>query len=145
MIVATPRPGSPSKRAYAPHSSISLDAFERLPSLSLSRWIWKPALRIPSGRTRGRAKHDRPSAVWASTRNRSHIGALQNHLWPVSSYSPAPAIGVAAVVFARTSEPPCFSVIAIPQSALGFSLRGLSSGSYVGLVSRATHSSASSG
>ena len=43
------------------------------------------------------------------------MGAEQNHLCPVSRYSPAPA-GTARVVFARTSEPPCFSVMAIPAS-----------------------------
>jgi hypothetical protein len=37
MIVATPRPSSPTICAEAPRSSISLDAFERLPSLSLRR------------------------------------------------------------------------------------------------------------
>ena len=44
-------------------------------------------MRVPSGRKRGSAKHERPSSVWARTRNRSHIGAEQNHLWPVISYS----------------------------------------------------------
>ena len=47
--------------------------------------------------------------------NRSPIGAEVNHLCPVSRYSPAPA-GTARVVFARTSEPPCFSVIDMPAS-----------------------------
>ena len=50
----------------------------------------------------------------------SDIGAEQNHLWPVSSYSapaPPPLSARAKVVFARTSEPPCFSVIAIPAIA----------------------------
>ncbi len=122
MIVGTPRPGSPTSRAQAPCSSISLEALERLPSLSFRRWRWK-ALRVPSGRIRGSAKQPMPSSVWASTRNRSHIGAEQNHLCPVSSYSspgpPAPPpSGRATVVLARTSEPPCFSVIAMPHSAL---------------------------
>ena len=51
----------PRRRAApsAPSSSISLDAFERSPSLSLSRSMRKP-LREPSGSTRGRRKHDRP-------------------------------------------------------------------------------------
>ena len=90
MIVGTPRPSSPTMRAQAPSSSISLDAFERLPSLSLSRWMWM-RLRSPSGVQRGRRKQDRPPSACASTRNMSHIGAEQNHLWPVSSYSaPAP-------------------------------------------------------
>ena len=83
MIVGTPRPGSPTIRAQAPWSSSSLDAFERLPSLSFSRCRRKPSLRAPSGRTRGSAKQLSPSPVWARTRKRSHIGAEQNHLCPV--------------------------------------------------------------
>ena len=43
----------------APSNSTSHDAFERLPSLSFSR-CRRTALRVPSGRTRGRKKHDRP-------------------------------------------------------------------------------------
>ena len=42
---------------------------------------------MPSGSTRGSRKHDSPPSACASTRNASHIGAEQNHLWPVSSYS----------------------------------------------------------
>jgi hypothetical protein len=52
-----------------------------------------------------------------------------NHLWPVTSYSvpgPPPFSARAVVVFARTSEPPCFSVIAIPQSAPALSGAGRS-------------------
>ena len=71
---------------------------------------------------RQREAGDALAAACARTRNRSHIGAEQNHLWPVSSYSPSAAArsGRATVVFARTSEPPCFSVIAMPHSALAF-------------------------
>ena len=61
-----------------------------------------------------------PESVWARTRKASHIGAEQNHLWPTSSYSAPGRRRSAAsptVVLARTSEPPCFSVIAIPQRA----------------------------
>ena len=39
MIVGTPRPSSPTIRAQAPRNSTSLDALERLPSLSLRRWM----------------------------------------------------------------------------------------------------------
>ena len=57
---------------------------------------------------------------------------------------PPPPTATATVVFARTSEPPCFSVIAIPHSAL--CLPGVvRSGSYEVAVSRGTHSAASSG
>ena len=53
-------------------------------------------------------------------------------MWPTRRYSPSPT-GVAVVVFARTSEPPCFSVIAIPQKAPSIAVR------------RGSHSAASSG
>ena len=47
------------------------------------------------------------------------MGAEQNHLCPVSRWAPGPSPGAgsARVVFARTSEPPCFSVIAMPASS----------------------------
>ena len=88
--------------------------------------MWK-RLRSPSGVQRGSRKQEIPPSAWARTRNASHIGAEQNHLWPVSSYSapgPPAAIGTATVVFARTSEPPCFSVIAIPHRAPALSGAG---------------------
>ena len=97
MIVGTPRPSSPTCAAQAPSNSISLEALERLPSLSLSRWMWK-RLRSPSGVQRGTGSRRCPPSVWARTRKASHIGAEQNHLWPVSSYSapgPPPFSGVA--------------------------------------------------
>ena len=109
MIVATPRPSSPSSRAGAARNSTSDDGSERVPSLSLRRWNSIPG-------PRSSTKHDRPAGAWASTRKTSHGGYEQNHLWPVSSHQPSPT-GSARVVFARTSEPPCFSVIAIPHSA----------------------------
>ena len=110
MIVATPRPSSPSRRAAArAELDLGLDGSERVPSLSLRRWNSIPG-------PRSSTKQDRPAGAWASTRNTSHGGYEQNHLWPVSSHQPSPA-GSARVVFARTSEPPCFSVIAIPHSA----------------------------
>ncbi len=81
---------------------------------------------------RGSRKHDRPPSACASTRKTSLIGAEQNHLWPVSSYSapaPPPLMARATVVLARTSEPPCFSVIAIPEIAEPFSAAGTERGS----------------
>ncbi len=83
MIVATPRPSSPTSQPSAPSYSTSLDALDLLPSLSLSR-CRKKALRVPSGSTRGTRKQDRPPGAWARVRNRSDIGAEVNHLWPVS-------------------------------------------------------------
>jgi hypothetical protein len=49
------------------------------------------------------------------------------------------------VVLARTSEPPCFSVIAMPQRAPFFSGAGIIRRSYTFEVSRGTHCRASSG
>ena len=48
--------------------------------------MWK-RLRSPSGVKRGSRKHERPPSACARTRNASHIGAEQNHLCPVISYS----------------------------------------------------------
>jgi hypothetical protein len=79
MMVATPRPSSPSRRAHVWSSSISADAFDLLPSLSLSRWM-RNVLGVPSGSTLATTKQVSPAGAWASTRNTSHIGAEQNHL-----------------------------------------------------------------
>ena len=79
----------------------------------------------------------------ARTRKASLIGAEQNHLCPVSRYPPS--AGSARVVLARTSEPPCFSVIAIPTSALFFCAAGKRRGSYSPLATRGSHSRASAG
>lgn len=114
MMVRTPLPSSPTSQATVASNSGSLLALERLPSLSLRRWMRK-VLRLPSGRTRGTRKQESPPGAWASTRNRSFMGALVNHLWPRSSQVPSPC-SVAVVVLARTSVPPCFSVIPIPAS-----------------------------
>ena len=77
MIVCTPRPSSPTICAQAPRNSTSLEALERLPSLSLRRWMWK-RLRSPSGVKRGIRKQEMPPSVCARTRKASHIGAEQN-------------------------------------------------------------------
>ena len=61
-------------------------------------------------------------AICASIRKASHIGADMNHLWPVSRYSPSPA-GSADVVLARTSVPPCFSVMPMPMVTPAFAHR----------------------
>jgi hypothetical protein len=106
------------------------------------------ALRVPSGSQRGTAKHDRPPGAWASIRNRSLMGAEQNHLCPTSRYSspgPPPLVGIARVVLARTSEPPCFSVMAMPAMAPCLPTTGMGDRSYVREVSLGSHTAASSG
>ena len=116
MIVRTPRPSSPRRWASVPVSSSSLDALDRLPSLSLSRTT-SIRLRVPSSSTRGTTKHVIPPSACASTRKTSFIGAEVNHLWPSRRYHPSSVVGVARVWLARTSEPPCFSVMPIPANA----------------------------
>ena len=71
-------------------------------------------LRLPSGRIRGSRKQLSPLGACASTRKMSHIGAEVNHSVADQGVA-AVAVGVASVVPARTSEPPCFSVIDMPR------------------------------
>src|SRR5262249_34568571 len=123
MMVVTPRPSSPARRAQARADFASLDAVERLPILSFKRWI-KKLFFAPSGFQRGRRKQVNPFGVCAKTRKASHMGAEQNHLCPVIRYSPAAPAGSATVVLARTSEPPCFSVMAMPINSPDFSEGG---------------------
>ncbi len=144
MIVRTPRPSSPTSVPHVSNISISLDAFDRSPSLSFRRWI-RMGFRVPSGRQRGTKKQLRPPGATASIRNPSDIGAEQNHLWPVMRCSPPFPVGVAVVVFARTSEPPCFSVIAMPKVTPALPSTGRFAGSYVREVMRGSHSAARSG
>ena len=84
---------------------------------------------------RSTRKQERPAGACASTRNASLIGAEQNHLWPsMIQISPSAR---AVVSFARTSEPPCRSVIAIPQSASPLVRRGIHSSARSGCARRA--------
>ena len=105
-------------------NSTSEDALDLLPHLSLSRWISRP-LRDPSGSQPVARKHDSPFSACASVRNRSLIGTEKNHLCPVSRYSAPdpvrPVAGRAVVIVARRSDPPCFSVMAMPTVAPRFS------------------------
>ena len=126
MMVATPRPSSPTRQACAPVNSTSLEAFDPSPSLSFSR-ISRNAFRSPSSRRRGIRKQLSPAGACASTRKPSHIGAEKNHLCPTSTY--ASPRGVAVVVLARTSDPPCFSVMPMPRVMPALSAMGMSRGS----------------
>ncbi len=111
-MVRTPRPASPTGSAQASANSTSLVALDRSPILSLRCWIQKLFF-DPSGFQRGRKKQVRPSGPRAVARNTSAIVPDTNHLWPVSKYAPSPS-GTATVLLARTSDPPCFSVRAMP-------------------------------
>ena len=61
---------------------------------------------------------------------------------PAGAGAPTAGAGRRTVVLARTSLPPCFSVIAIPASAPDLSAAGRADGSYSVEVSRGSHSAA---
>jgi hypothetical protein len=130
-ICDTPRPSSPTSQALAPVNSTSELALALLPSLSFRRWMNSWFIE-PSGSTRGRNRQLRPLAVCARIRKASHMGAEKNHLWPVTlkrwPQASLPA-GSARVVLARTSEPPCFSVMPMPMVRPALSRQTLSVGS----------------
>src|SRR5699024_4417996 len=88
-------------------------------------------------------------AVLARTRKASLIGAEQNHLCPVSRYvepvSGPSGVGTAMVELARTSEPPCFSVIPMPAIAPAFVVASRRPKSYLREASNGSQRAASSG
>ena len=84
-------------------------------------------------------KQESPSPACASTRNASDIGADMNHLWPLRRWKPLPARS-ALVVLARTSVPPCFSVMPMPTVRPVFCTGGFWPWSYLRVVTRGAHS-----
>ena len=117
MMVRTPRPSSPSRcatravelqlrRRVGPVAQLVLEAYD----------VEAVARRRPAAPAAPRSSVTPPSAC-ASTRKTSFIGAEVNHLCPCSVYSPSTDVRRASVTLARTSEPPCFSVIPMPASA----------------------------
>ena len=122
-IVATPRPSSPTRQAPAPSNSTSAEALERLPSLSFSR-----SSRIALTRAVGKeARHQ--EAGEPALRLRQHQEGVR-HRRGEEPFVPGDAIdavrrsGSARVVLARTSVPPCFSVIPMPSVTPRFSAAG---------------------
>ena len=97
-IVRTPRPSSPSRTAYVFANSISLEALERLPSLSLSRWI-RNTLRVPSGSTRGTTKQVTPASGLGQARGRRRSWVPSRTTCARSAGSCRPRRASAVVVF----------------------------------------------
>ena len=62
MMTLMPRPSSPRRKAWVSWYSISAEAFDLLPSLSLIRMTWS-VLRLPSGRMRGTRKQEMPPSA----------------------------------------------------------------------------------
>ena len=132
MMVRMPRPSSPTRTAQAPSSSISDDAFERLPSLSFRRCSRK-SLRVPSSSTRGTRKQVRPASVLGEHEEDVAHRRRAEPLVPgepvgVARRSGPPGSATARVVLARTSEPPCFSVMPMPAISPALSAIGDSTG-----------------
>ena len=101
--------------------------------------MWK-RLRSPSGRTRGsRIARESAGRLGENEEGVAHRRRAEP-LVSVEYVASPPPSGSARVSFARTSEPPWRSVIAMPQSAPAFSAGGRSTGSYASEVSRGTHS-----
>ena len=82
-----------------------------------------------------------PPGAWASVRNPSDMGAEQNHLWPVRRW--AQPSGSARVALARRSEPPGFSVMAMPSVAARLAPTGAMAGSWARALRRGRQSAAS--
>ena len=122
-----PRPGlADAIRAARRRTRLRRDAFDRLPSLSFSRLIADARCACRPARQRGSRKHDEPAR--AALRQHQVRIALRRREEPLVA-GDAPALAVAArapraCVFARTSEPPCFSVMPMPSSAPRFSSIG---------------------
>ena len=103
MMVGTPRPSSPTSRAQAPSNSTSLDAFERLPSLSLSRCRWIAFLRAVGPP----ARHQEARQPALGLRQHEERVAHRRRAEPLVSderRSASPLPCVARVVLARTSR-----------------------------------------
>ena len=117
MMVRTPRPSSPTRRAQV----------SRRTRPRWRRWSGCPAcpsaagsrktLRVPSGSTRGTRKQvSPPGRLRPAPGSRPTSAPSRTTCARSAAYSPvAPASGSARVVLARTSLPPCFSVMPIPN------------------------------
>ena len=105
------------------------------PSLSFRRWMRTP-LSVAIGRERGSRKQLRPPS-----RLRQHqVGiAHRRREEPLVADQLVAAVGLARrarVVFARTSEPPCFSVMPMPIVLPAFCAAGTLRGSYASAPTR---------
>ena len=89
MIVGTPRPSSPSRQATVSSNSGSLEALDRLPSLSLSRWI-RNVLRVAVGQ---HPRHDEAGqAAGRLGEHQEHV-AHRRRGEPLVSGEPVGAVG----------------------------------------------------
>ena len=136
MIVGTPRPSSPTRQASAASNSTSPEARDRVPSLSFSRSDPEALVAGAVGEPSWQQEAGQPARRLGQDQERVAHRMRAEPLVAGQLVRPTASTGSARVVLARTSEPPCFSVMAIPQSA---AVSGSTD------VSRGSHSAASDG
>ena len=119
MIAGTPRPGSPTSQPVVPSNSTSLEALDRSPSLSLSRCSAEHVARAVGQHARDEEAGDALVELGQHQEQVAHRRGGE----PLVPGQRVAAVGpgTARVVLARTSEPPCFSVMPMPaiSPALG--------------------------
>ena len=104
-----------ARRARA-WNSTSEEALERLPSLSLRRWK-RSALTLPSGQEARQQEAGEPALRLRQHQERIAHRRRHEPFVAGEGYSTRPAAAgwAAVVVLARTSVPPCFSVMPMPM------------------------------
>ena len=109
---------SPTSQAVAPWNSTSLLALAWLPSLCFRRWM-ASALTRPSGSQRGRKKQLSPARPLRQHQEGVAHRRREEPLVAGDGVTRSPQASrpsaTARVVLARTSEPPCFSVMPMPS------------------------------
>ena len=129
MIAGTPRPSSPTSRASAPWNSTSEEGSDRVPSLSLSRWNSIPA-------PRSTRKHD-GAPPGACAQHQEHVaGRIRAE--------PLVTVELVHAVAGRLGARDVGADVGAPL-ALGHRHPGQGAALVVRLVSRGSHSAASSG
>ena len=116
-------PGSPTSSPMAPSNSTSDEALERLPSLSFSRWKRKPLLSPVAEQPR---HQEAGEPLLRLRQHEEGVRHRRRHEPFVAGEAveagrlPAPP----CVMLARTSVPPCFSVMPMPRVSPAFSTGG---------------------
>ena len=108
-----PWPGSPMSWAIGAAELDLRGGVRLVAALSLRRWIMMPVARCRPAASPARRSRRRPRSVRASVRKTSECGTEKNHLCPAMRQAVAVRARRRVCVW-RRSEPPCFSVIAMP-------------------------------
>ena len=132
-MVATPRPSSPMAQACAPANSTSEDAFERLPSLSFRRWKCRRVHAAVGQEARHQETGESACGLGQHQEGVRHRRGHEPLVAGDDVFGARAALptGSAFVVVARTSVPPCFSVMPMPMVTALFFAAGAKLGSYL--------------